>query len=154
VTVAFNFSYFIFKQRRQLLRYFKSARDGLRDQGIFVIDLYGGADAQQRMLENRDHDTFEYVWDQDLFDPITHHVVNHIHFEFRDGSKLRKAFSYDWRLWTMPELRDLLDEAGFSKTIAYWEAADPETGEGNGVYYPAESADDDPAFVTYIVALR
>ncbi len=154
VTVAFNFSYFIFKQRAELLNYFKIARAGLRDEGIFIIDLYGGADAHTCMEERRDHDTFEYVWDQDLFDPITHHVINYIHFEFPDGSKLRKAFSYDWRLWTIPELRDLLDDAGFSSVTAYWEGTDAETDEGSGEYYEATSADDDPAFVTYLVARR
>jgi hypothetical protein len=154
VTVAFNFSYFVFRERRQLLGYLEKSRARLRDEGMLVLDLYGGADAQRTLTETRDHRKFEYVWDQDVFDPIQHHAVNHIHFEFPDGSRLRRAFSYDWRLWTIPELRDLLDEAGFSRSEVYWEQTDRRTNTGNGIYYRASHAPDDPAWITYLVALR
>ena len=40
--------------------------------------------------------------------PITHATTCHIHFKFPDGSKLKKAFTYEWRLWTAPEIRELL----------------------------------------------
>jgi hypothetical protein len=30
-------------------------------------------------------------------------LVCHIHFDFEDGSRLERAFSYDWRLWSLPE---------------------------------------------------
>jgi hypothetical protein len=154
VTVAFNFSYFVFKERQQLLGYFEKSRARLRDEGMFVLDLYGGADAQRTLTETREHDDFDYVWDQDVFDPIHHRALNHIHFEFPDGSEIQKAFTYDWRLWTIPELRDVLAEAGFSSTEAYWEQTDRKTNEGNGVYYKASRAPDDPAWVSYVVALR
>ncbi len=154
VTVDFNFSYFVFKERSALLGYFEKSRARLKDEGMFVLDLYGGADAQRTLTETREHDDFDYVWDQDVFDPIQHRAVNYIHFEFPDGSQLRRAFSYDWRLWSIPELRDILAEAGFSQTDVYWEQTDRKTNEGNGVYYKATQAQDDPAWVAYIVALR
>jgi len=114
---------------------------------------YGGADAQRTMTETRECEGFDYVWDQDVFDPIQHHVVNYIHFEFEDGSRIHKAFRYDWRLWTIPELRDLLLESGFGKVTTLWEGTDKATNEGNGIYRPATSAPDDPAFVSYLVAV-
>jgi SAM-dependent methyltransferase len=154
VTVGFNFSYFLFKTRPGLLRYFEAAYATLKDEGLLVLDAYGGPDAQQTMTENTEHDGFEYVWDQDYFDPIHHEARNYIHFEFPDGSRMHRAFRYDWRLWTLPEIRELLEEAGFVKTEVYWEGADPETNEGNGIYRKAESAPDDPAWVSYIVGIR
>lgn len=154
VTVAFNFSYFIFKERAQLLNYFEKSRARLCDEGLFLLDLYGGAEANRTLAETREHDDFDYVWDQDVFDPVSQNAVNYIHFEFPDGSQIDKAFTYDWRLWTIPELRDVLHEAGFSQTDVYWEQTDHKTNEGNGVYYKAKTAEDDPAFVSYIAALR
>lgn len=154
ISVAFNFSYFVFKQRGELLGYFEKSRARLRRQGLFVIDLYGGADSHRSLTETRDHDDYEYVWDQDVFDPISYRAVNHIHFRFKDGSRLDRAFSYDWRLWSLPELRDLLYEAGFSHVQPYWERTDLATNEGNGVYYPAHRAKDDPAWVAYVAAYR
>jgi hypothetical protein len=154
ITVAFNFSYFVFRERAQLVGYFEKSRARLNPQGMLVLDLYGGAEAQRTQTETREYDGFDYVWDQDVFDPIQHHAVNHIHFEFEDGSRIERAFTYEWRLWTIPELCDALGDAGFSKTEVYWEQTDRKTNEGNGVYYRARRADDDPAWVSYIVALR
>ena len=170
ITCAFNFSYFLFKERKALLQYFKCARKTLRKEGIFMLDAYGGADSMREMVERREHDDFDYLWDQNRFDPITHTVVNHIHFEFEDGSRIKRAFTYEWRLWTLPEIRDLLLEAaeparptplrrllleaGFSEVEVYWEGTDHDTGEGDGTYHKAVSAADDPAWVSYIVAVK
>ncbi len=153
-TVAFNFSYFVFKTREQLVRYFKKARSTLRDEGVLILDLYGGADAQRRMTETREHGHFDYVWDQDVFDPINHGAVNHIHFEFSDGSRIHRAFSYDWRLWGIPEVRDALADAGFSASETYWEQTDRRTNEGNGIYYRAQRGEDDPAWVAYVIGVK
>lgn len=154
VTCAYNFSYFCFKTREELLAYFKVAYASLAEEGLFMIDLYGGADSQRTMEETREQEGFDYIWDQHMFDPISYHALNYIHFVFPDGSQMRKAFTYDWRLWTIPELRELMEEAGFSETEVLWEGTDSKTNEGNGIYRKVTSAPDDPAFVSYIVAYR
>jgi len=154
IICAFNFSYCCFDERAVLKRYFEKSLSRLRPEGLFFLDLYGGADAQRTMTETREDDDFDYVWDQDVFDPINHRVVNYIHFEFPDGSRIHKAFRYEWRLWTIPELRDLLNEVGFGEVTVLWEGTDQKTNEGNGIYRPATSAPDDPAWVSYIVAAK
>jgi hypothetical protein len=153
VTVAFNFSYFLFRTRDELRRYFEAARATLADEGLFVIDAYGGADAQRVQVERRKMTGFTYQWDQHAFDPISHAVTNYIHFEFPDGSRLQRAFRYDWRLWMLPELRELLAEAGFRSSEVYWEGTDHDTGEGNGVFTRRERAPEDPAWICYVAAL-
>ncbi|MDH3211839.1 MAG: class I SAM-dependent methyltransferase [Myxococcales bacterium] len=153
VTVAFNFSYFLFKTRSELRYYLETARATLKDDGMLMLDAYGGADSQRTSEEERPVGRFTYVWDQHLFDPITHSVLNYIHFEFKDGSRIRRAFAYDWRLWTLPEIRDLLIDVGFRRVEVYWENTDSKTGEGNNVFTRRERAIDDPAWIAYIVAL-
>jgi len=153
VTVAFNFSYFLFGTRPELLRYFQKARATLGSPGILMLDAYGGADAQRTQKERRKQKGFVYVWDQHAFDPISHRVCNYIHFELPDGSKIRRAFGYEWRLWTIPEVRELLMEAGFSSTEVYWEGTDQKTGEGNGIFRKREKAPEDPAWICYLAAL-
>jgi hypothetical protein len=69
-----------------------------------------------------------------------------------DGSRLDKAFSYYWRLWTLPELREIMLEAGFTSVVVYWEGTDEESGDGDGIYTPATKGDADPGWVCYIVA--
>jgi len=155
VVAATNFSYFIFRERDTLVRYFKRVRQALREEGLLMLDVMGGAKCQTESSDDpRRGDGFVYTWEHHKFDPITHHTVCRMHFEFPDGSKLRNAFEYDWRLWTIPELRDVLKDAGYSRTDAYWEGTDLMTGEGNGVFTRRESAPPDEGWVAYLVAIR
>jgi hypothetical protein len=153
VTSAFNFSYYLFQQRAELLDYFRRARATLLPESLFMLDVYGGADSQRTMRERRRVKSYRYVWHQRLFDPITHRVVNDIDFEFKDGSHWRRAFTYDWRLWSIPELRELLAEAGFAHSEVYWEGTDTATGKGNDVFRRREHAPDEPAWVAYVVGV-
>lgn len=153
VIVAFNFSYFVFKDRDLLRRYFERVHNAVADDGIFFLDLYGGPEAQVLQEESTDHDDFTYVWDQARFNPITGETLCHIHFDFPDGSRMNRAFTYDWRLWSLPEVQDLLSEVGFRKVEVYWEGTDSD-GEGNGVFRRSRRGDDSSCWVAYIVATK
>jgi len=151
VTLAMNFSYQLFKTRDQLRFYFEQAHKGLADDGLFIIDAYGGYESWKQIKEKTKYDDFDYYWHQKKYNPITGDMLCHIHFRFKDKSWLRQAFTYDWRLWTLPELRELMTEAGFSKVQVYWEGTDEKSGEGNGEYYPTTQGEDDPSWIVYIV---
>lgn len=150
--LAFNFSYWIFKERATLRRYFRRARESLKEGGLFLIDAYGGADAYLEMRERDDLGRFTYIWDQADYDPVSGQTTCYIHFAFPDGSRLNRAFTYHWRLWTLPELRELLLEAGFSAVSVYLEDTDSETGEGTGEFSLVERGEADPAWIAYLAA--
>jgi SAM-dependent methyltransferase len=155
VRTATNFSYWCFHDRPTMLEYFRSAHRDLNKDGIFILDIYGGPDAMKEMVEERKIDEgFTYVWDQVSHEPVTGAYKAYIHFRFKDGTELKRAFRYDWRLWGLPEIVDVLREAGFSTVDTYWEgtAADGETG--NGVYRRSVRGENCEAWVTYIVAQR
>jgi SAM-dependent methyltransferase len=155
LAAGLNFSYNVLHERRDLVKYFKAARRKLVDDGLFVLDVYGGWESMGQETNRRKiPEGFTYRWDQRSFDPLTHHFVCAISFEFSDGSKIEDAFHYDWRLWTCPELRDALYEAGFSKVHALWERTDDE-GEGTGSFYePTKDVDNQESWWTYVVAER
>ena len=154
IVSAMNFSYWLFRERAQLKRYFQRVHEALADDGVFFLDAYGGYDSFRDCEEEREVETdlgeVTYVWQQESFNPIDHRLVCHIHFRFEDGSSLEPAFSYDWRLWTLPEIRDLLEECGFRVTI-YWQGWD-EDGEPDGDFHPATEADADAGWIAYISA--
>ena len=152
VVAAFNFSYWVFKDRTSLRRYFEQVRNSLDAGGVFMLDAFGGYDAFRKMREREDFGRFTYIWDQADYDPVTASTTCHIHYAFPDGSRLNQAFSYHWRLWTLPELRELLAEAGFRTQTVYWQGTDPKTGEGTDEFKPADRGDPDPAWIAYIVA--
>lgn len=152
---AMNFSYWLLQERELVKRYFKRVHNALSDDGIFFLDAYGGYDSHKEIVEEREIDDggdgFTYIWDQSAFNPITHNLVCHIHFAFPDGSEMRDAFSYDWRLWTLPEVRDLLNETGFKNITVYWQGWDRD-GEADGDFKPATRADADAGWICYLTA--
>jgi SAM-dependent methyltransferase len=150
IVCAFNFSYWLFKTRDEMRNYFAHVRSGLAKGGLFFLDAYGGWESHEPMQEHRKIKAgFTYVWDQNTFDAITHDVTNYIHFEFQDGTKLPKAFRYDWRFWTMPELQELLKEAGFSKVHVYW---DTSNDVNKDAYRERTRAPNQPGWLAYLVA--
>src|SRR5690606_34083034 len=112
---AFNFSYYCFKTREELGGYFRRVREALNDDGMLVLDVFGGSEADSVQKEKTKYDDVTYIWDHGEFEQVTQRMICHIHFKFPDGAKLKNAVSYEGRMWTMPEIRELLEEAGFSK---------------------------------------
>ncbi len=150
---AMNFSFCVLKERPLLLAYLAAVFDGLREDGVLILELYGGTEAIVAIEERREVDDFVYVWEQESFDPITHETICHIHFELPDGRRIRRAFTYDWRLWSIPELRDALTEVGFSDVAVYWEQVD-EDGDGTGEYRRTDREENQEGWLVYVVGLK
>ncbi|MEX0654137.1 MAG: class I SAM-dependent methyltransferase [Phycisphaeraceae bacterium] len=154
VLSAQNFSFWIFHTRKELLDYFKAAHRNLAKEGILVMDMMGGPEClEEEHTDERNLNGFTYVWEQARFNPITHSGTWNIHFEFPDDTRMEKAFTYDWRFWSIPEVRELLEEAGFSSSHVYWEGTDKH-GDGDGVWRKTTNANSDPAWIAYIVAAK
>jgi cyclopropane fatty-acyl-phospholipid synthase-like methyltransferase len=148
--LAFNFSFYLFKSRLMLKRYFQRARRGLRHDGLLIVDCFGGKDCQEANQEETKFSGFKYYWDQVSFNPVTHEADFHIHFK-RPGERRReKVFSYNWRMWTIPEIREAMVEAGFKRTHVYWEGS-TRSGEGNGVFKRSEKGDECDGWVAYVI---
>ena len=123
--IALNFSYRVLRTRSGLREYLAAARRALAPGGVLMLDVYGGWLAQRDLTERRRvGGGVTYVWEHESFDPITHRVQCSIHFE-RAGRRLPGAFRYDWRLWTLPELSDLLEEVGFTDLEVLWDEEPP-----------------------------
>ena len=151
---AFNFSYFLFKTRPQLKAYFQSAYDSLDDDGMLILDAFGGSESLLEQEERRECEGFTYVWEHAFYNPLTSEMKCKIHFEFDDGSELRNAYVYDWRLWNLAEIRELLDEVGFKTVDIYWEGTEEETGEGNGVFRKTTKGEACQSWIAYLMALK
>ncbi|MEM7454935.1 MAG: class I SAM-dependent methyltransferase [Planctomycetota bacterium] len=156
VLAAQNFSFWIFKTRDLVVDYFRAARANLNSEGIMVMDMMGGGDCyeegqvdKRKILKGKR--SFKYHWEQASFNPITRDASFYISFRFRDGSKLKRAFEYHWRFWTIPEVREMLAEAGFSNSYVYWELED-EDGEDSGEFVRMDEAESVPCWICYIVA--
>lgn len=157
IICAFNFSYYILKSRSQLLEYFKMVHKSLRKDGIAVFDSFGGTNCMDASLEKRwvkgKGYRFKYMWEQMNFNPIRNEAKYQMHFKLPNGRIMRKAFTYDWRMWSVPEIREVLIDAGFKRTYVYWEGTNRK-GEGNGKFRRREEDGACDVWIAYIVGVK
>ncbi|KAL0369537.1 UNVERIFIED_CONTAM: hypothetical protein Sangu_0271800 [Sesamum angustifolium] len=128
IVCAFNYSCCCLHNRKDLVLYFKHALNALsRKGGIFVMDLYGGTSSEGMLRLQRRFPNFTYVWEQAEFDIIQRKTRISLHFNLhKQHRKLRHAFSYSWRLWSLPEVKDCLEEAGF-RSVHFWIRSMPDS---------------------------
>lgn len=150
VVAAMNFSYFCFKQRELLKKYFANVFKTLGKDGIFLVDLFGGSQCYDAIEDTIKHEGFTYYWDQTNFDPVTNEALFYIHFRVK-GQKIERVFTYDWRLWSIPELRDIMAEVGFRKSHVYWEGT-AKDGSGDGNFTRVDHGEACQSWIAYIVA--
>lgn len=162
---ALNFSFCVFKERDTLRNYFKRVYESLNDEGLFVMDIYGGTESV--MAKNDDVreipgfttpeglkiSDFEYLWEQAEYNPITHDTVCHIHFKVPGYGSINKAFTYDWRLWSLPEIQEILVEAGFSKAEVYLHDFNDE-GESDEIFRRRKTYENTQGWVAYVVGVK
>ena len=156
ILAAQNFSFWIFKTREEVVDYFRIAYGNLQDKGIMIMDMMGGkesyaTDVTDKRTIVKGKDGFKYRWEQAYFNPVTSDCSFYIHFKFGDGSRIKRAFEYHWRFWTIPEVREMLAEAGFKKSLVYWDVA-PEDEEEK--WSAVEEADNDDSWLCYIVGIK
>ncbi len=155
VRCALNYSYRVFRRRDELLAYARGALRDLAPEGILVLDTHGGSESYLEHEEEREVEAgFTYVWEQREYHPATGGYRCAIHFRFPDGSEIRDAFVYDWRFWTVPELADVLRDAGFRRVVSYWEGTAEDGETGNGVFTMDERGENCLAWNAYVVALK
>ncbi len=155
---ACNFSFFTFRDRKIMRWYFESVLKSLKSKGALILEVAGGEGMIEELEESRhvtipDYGKVKYTWDQKGYDPISSIADYAIHFDLPDGKKLKNAFTYHWRIWGIRELRDLLADAGFSRSAVYWETTNRQ-GDGSGVFVKAERGDHAHAWIAYIVGIK
>jgi len=150
VICAFNFSYFAFQERRTLVRYFESCRQRLNRGGLFVVDIFGGPQHGHPCVDTKRLPGMKYFFEQSEFDPITNKTRFHLSFQRNGERKRGRVFSYDWRMYSIAEIRDVMLDAGFKDTVVYWEGTGRD-GRGSGVFRRREKGEPCEVWVAYIV---
>lgn len=159
IIATFNFSYCLIHERSELLSYFKKCYASLNQEGMLIIDNFGGSDSenleiQETYVDNNDSlPPFIFQFERKSFNPINRRAQYAIHFLYPDGPQLIDAFNYDFRMWSIPEIRDLMKEAGFSKSKVYWEAPEDAPITKND-YYASEEEENTSSWNTYVVAIK
>jgi hypothetical protein len=150
----------------------------LKDDGLFCLDVFGGINALQpdvriKHLPSGNIVRFfpilksphpkgtapyssvhafvsQYTAEQKKFDVFTNVSRLTLSFKFPDGSKLKDVFFYDFRLWSLPELREALNDSGF-KDVWIWFPEETEDDE-EPEYKETTSASNRENWIALLVA--
>lgn len=163
IIAATNFPVCYWHTRKSLVAYLRHARGRLNRGGVFVCDLYGGPAAlvpsrrSKRIPLGRGR-VLHYTWHQRSVDPLTMRVQNSIHFRVSVNGKtvetIKDAFTYDWRLWSIPEMRDAMAEAGFRSSEVHDRMGAAIDHEGRVHVRAVEEHEIDADYVVYLVGRR
>ncbi len=154
-----NFSIGEIHERPALVRYLARCRRRLHEGGIFVCDTYGGESALREGFVHRPHPLGDgrivrYTWEQREVDPLTNMVINAMHFRIERAGvieeELTDAFVYHWRLWSVPELRDAMRQAGFDRVEVYEKLPDAVDDDGNAHVLPIHDVEDPEGFIVCV----
>ena len=165
ITCALNFSYCCFRERAALKTYFENVYRNLKRDGVFVLDVYGGPASMRVLEEDREiekgrdcnrvkYPRFKYYWEQASFNFINNHTTCYIHFKIKGEKKQKRVFAYHWRLYTLPEIEDLLREVGFKNVEMNLENWDDEAEDTDGILRPRKVYEGMEAFIAYAVAAK
>jgi hypothetical protein len=156
-----NFSIGEIHERSRLIAYLGHSRSRLGASGIFVCDVYGGESAfatgdVQRIHVAPGGARVRYTWEQRAADPTTGMVVCAMHFRVERAGRVlaehRDAFVYRWRLWSVPELRDAMLDAGFARSEVSAKLADAKDQDGHVYVRPVTASGAlDESFVVFVV---
>lgn len=144
--LAMNGSFCAIKKRPELLQYMNQCREALSPRGMLIMEVYAGPESQMTGKDILPRDGFTATWEQETFNAVTNETTTHLHFRFPDGHEMRRAFSYDWRLWSPAELLDAMREVGFSNAEVY-----PVTTDRDQSLSPCTSADVRTHWTVYTV---
>ncbi len=152
-----NFSIGYIHERADLVAYLRRCRERLMlgrtesGGGVFVCDIYGGAGAFRLGSLTRTHlgpgrEVVYYQWEHEAANPMTGMVRNAISFRVvvdrEVVAQYPRAFVYDWRLWSLAELRTCMTDAGFVH-IEFFKDLNAAPGEpARAVENPAELGED------------
>ncbi len=152
IVAAVNFSYFIFKDRKVLLNYFSNVYSSLNAQSLFIVDVFGGTQCTDAIVDRTDLKKFVYYWEQKGFDPVSNEGQFAIHFKYK-SKKYNDVFTYDWRLWTIPELKEIMKEAGFDEIHVYWEGTNKK-GFGDGRFVRVQQGESCLSWIAYVIGVK
>jgi SAM-dependent methyltransferase len=155
IICALNFSYSFLHSRAGLLNYLKKCHRSLNSGGLTILDCFGGPAYLKPHLDKRrnTHDKFTFWWEVKSFDAISNRISCAIHFQADQDTYRKDVFTYEWRLWSVPEITDIFKEAGFSE-VHYWSEGLDVSGKGDGKFKVVKKEANCEAWVCYLVAKK
>jgi SAM-dependent methyltransferase len=115
IICSMNYSHFLLNKRSELVKYFSNVRRNI-NRGLFIIDFYGGLHTYSEHRHNNQSDFYEFHNEQmNILDNVSN---SHLRYKTKEG-KLETLFTYNFRVYSIIELREALEDSGFDNFKIY-----------------------------------
>lgn len=140
IICSLNYSHYILHKRKDLVKYFNNVYSGLNKNGIYILDFFGGS----HIYETKAFTSFKRKDYYQMFGEQVN-ILNNVtkcslRFKIGNKKKFEPLFHYDFRVYTILELREALEEVGFNKFKVYVKEC---TEEESDDYHEYEEIDID-----------
>jgi hypothetical protein len=140
IICSMNYSHFLLHKRKDLVKYFTNVKVNLNTKGLFIMDFFGGSHVFNYHTHNNLTDHYKYIGQQiNILNNVTHISLN-----FKTKSdKFEPLFQYDFRVYSLIEIKEALEEAGFNKFVIFIKDIDDTDKENNFIEYKEINFDDE-----------
>jgi SAM-dependent methyltransferase len=140
IICSLNYSHFLLTKRKELLKYFTNVRQNI-NKGILVLDLYGGS----HIYSDHVYTTIEnYEFRGKAINSLSNLSECSLNYKVKKN-KFKPLFNYLFRVYSIIELKECLEEAGFESFKLYIKEINEDDEDDykqyaeidiNGSYYP------------------
>lgn len=112
IVCSLNYSHFLLTKRLELVKYLKNVRKVIL-KGIYVIDVFGGSHIYtEHKYQHSDNDIYEFHGT--AMNILNNRSLSRLTYKIKKN-KYKELFRCDFRIYSLIELREALEEAGFNK---------------------------------------
>lgn len=118
IICSLNYSHFLLPQRKMILKYFTNMVKNLDQKGIFILDFYGGSHIYRdhKYQHNKSSNFYEFSGNQ--MNIISNTSKCSLNYKIKKN-KYKPMFSFNFRIYSIIELREALEEVGLNKFKLY-----------------------------------
>lgn len=112
IICSMNYSHFLLTKRKDLLKYFQNVYESLDKTSMFFIDFYGGPHIYSSSEHSSNKQDNYYCLSSKM------NIMNNnqtIDLKFKQNKKYNSLFHYTFRVYSLIELKEAMEEVGFKK---------------------------------------
>jgi len=111
IICSMNYSHYLLVKRKHLVTYFMNVRANIQ-KGLFIMDFFGGS----HIFEEHEHQNQSdyYKFKNEQMNILNNNIICTLNFKTKE-KKLETLFTYNFRIYSLIELKEALEEAGFNR---------------------------------------
>lgn len=113
IICSLNYSHFLLQKRTEILKYFQNMSINLDTKGIFILDFYGGSHIYEDHKYQKSKSSSFYEFSGKQMNILNNQSACSLNYKIKKN-KYKALFSFNFRIYSIIELREALEEVGLN----------------------------------------